>query len=179
MKRKGNDATARVKTGKHKHAMRKGSAMEKKIFNPETRQWEKVESEYDKQAREFMEKTGTTFKAILIGHDKYCPDDKESRDIYQIVLVRGEKTWTFRFGQSLSNSGKSLDDRRGRKAPKPYDVLACITKYDPDTFGDFCDECGYDNDSIKAHKIYLDVQKEWKKCERMFGDVIEELREIS
>jgi len=65
--------------------------------------------------------------------------------------------------------------------PKPtlYDILTCLTKYDPGTFEDFCGSYGYDEDSRKAFEIYLDVQKEWTGARDLFSDCLEELEEIS
>lgn len=159
-------------------------------------------NEYEKQAIDFLEATGTTFKAVLLGHMKQFIDDVEKRDVYEITLERKGESYTFRFGQSLVNSGgehelkriqKYEDDCRkaGRwpsaegyrriKAKKPtaYDVLACLQKYDPETFEDFCDNFGYDTDSRKALENYLAVQDEYKNVIRLFGDVMEDLEEIS
>ena len=158
-------------------------------------------NEYDKHANDFLTKTGTTFKAVLLGHMRHFIDDKEKRDVYEITLERKGKSYTFRFGQSLVNSGgehelgrrqKYEDDCRkaGRwpsvggyrriKAKKPtaYDVLACLQKYDPETFEDFCDNFGYDIDSRSALKIYLAVQDEYNNVIRLFGDVMEDLEDI-
>lgn len=66
-----------------------------------------------------------------------------------------------------------------KTTPTLYDVLACLTKYDPGTFDNFCDDYGYSTDSIKAQKTYLEVQEEFTNCSRLFGDVIEELMEIN
>lgn len=150
---------------------------------------------YEKQGQDFLERTGTKFKANLLYHDKYFPDDKESRDIYQITLTRGDRVWSFRFGQSLANSnteerkreieqvgfwtkeGKRL--RAEIKSPSAYDVLACITKHDPGTLQDFCNDYGYDIDSKKAEKIYFDVQHEWENVRYIFDDVLSELAEIN
>jgi hypothetical protein len=68
----------------------------------------KEESEYDKQASEFLKKTGTMFQARWLSNDKYFPDDKEKRDIYEIALSRGTRKWIFRFGQSIVHSGKYI-----------------------------------------------------------------------
>ena len=63
--------------------------------------------------------------------------------------------------------------------PDSYSVLACLTKYDPGTFEDFCNEFGYDVDSISATKTYEAVGKEWAGMERLFSDEdLELLREI-
>ena len=64
--------------------------------------------------------------------------------------------------------------------PSLYDVLACLTTYDPGTFKDFCSEFGYDTDSRKAEKIYNAVEGEWLKVQSLFNDdELEILREIN
>lgn len=61
---------------------------------------------------------------------------------------------------------------RNRKKiiPTPYDVLACLTKYDPGTFENFCGEYGYDEGSRKAEGVYHAVVKEYKKVRAFFSD---------
>jgi len=165
-------------------------------------------TDYEKQASDFLEKTGATIEAKLIGNFPYFDDDKESRDVYQITIARvDKKPWVFRFGQSIANSkGNTIEGEhptrissakklhyensgykylnpvgwiKRAKKPTAYDILACLTKYDPGTFEDFCDNFGYDTDSRKAEKTYFAVQKEFSECQKMFGDVIEELAEIN
>jgi hypothetical protein len=64
--------------------------------------------------------------------------------------------------------------------PTAYDILACLTKYDPRRFNDFCDEFGYDNDSIKARDTYEAVRDEWYEVDDFFSDEeLDELREIN
>lgn len=63
--------------------------------------------------------------------------------------------------------------------PTVYDILACLTKYDPGTFKDFCADYGYSDDSIKARDIYFAVQDEYSNVVRLFGDVMDELQEIN
>jgi hypothetical protein len=155
---------------------------------------------YNKQADDFLQKVGATIEIKLLGHFRYFDGDKESRDVYEITIKRGDrKPWVFSFGQSIANSKPSIDKKRekwadndGRmissmlakkefpyKPPTAYDVLACITKHDPGIFEDFCGDYGYDEDSRKAEKMYFDVQREAKECKRVFGDVINELDEIN
>lgn len=63
--------------------------------------------------------------------------------------------------------------------PTAYDVLTCLTKYDPGTFEEFCGEFGYDTDSRRAEKTYNAVFNEWLEITRLFNDKeIEALREI-
>jgi hypothetical protein len=62
-------------------------------------------NEYTKQAEDFLKKTGTEFKAEFLRFGKYFDDDKEERDIYKITLNRGNRSFSFEFGQSITNSG--------------------------------------------------------------------------
>jgi hypothetical protein len=59
-----------------------------------------------------------------------------------------------------------------------YDILACLTKHNPETFEFFCSEYGYDTDSINALKTYKAVQREFNGVNRLFADVLEQLQEI-
>jgi hypothetical protein len=150
-------------------------------------------NEYEKQANDFMAKVGATMETKLLGNMPYFDEDKESRDVYQVTLKRGGKVYSFRFGQSIAQSGEYVKRnphgrtvydheiiwrKGGRIAPTAYDVLACVQKSDVGTFEDFCGEFGYDTDSRKAEKTYFAVQKEYKEINGLFGDVIEELQEI-
>ena len=54
--------------------------------------------------------------------------------------------------------------------PTMYDILTCLTKYDPDSFENFCSEYGYDTDSRKAEKTYNAVYDEWLNVSRLFND---------
>lgn len=65
------------------------------------------------------------------------------------------------------------------KVPSAYDVISCLTYYDPGSFEDFCSEYGYETDSITAKKIYKKVKKEWAGVQSLFSDDdINYLREI-
>jgi len=85
-------------------------------------------------------------------------------------LIKQEIDYSF-----ISN----LDKVHYPEAPNAYSVLACLTKYDPGTFEDFCSEFGYDTDSKKAEKTYNSVVNEWNNIKALFNDAeIEELQEI-
>ena len=158
--------------------------------------------EYEQKAKDFLEKTNTTFKAEFVKHGKHFIDDKDTRDIYKVTFTRGERSFFVMFGQSINDSGFKLCFQGGRefnhpcverinktgnrdekvfkkeclsaiqslsglsiiqpKLPGAYDVLTCLQKYDVGSFKDFCDEFGYDDDSIKAHKTYKLVCEEYK-----------------
>lgn len=178
-------------------------------------------NKYDKQAKNFLAKTKTTFKVEFLKYDKYFESDKEKRDIYKITLKRGNREFSFDFGQSINCSmqwiantiyaknachklgnprlfGKNKNEmfknaklslfggiyndfvlNKNFEEPTPYSVLACLTKYDPESFEDFCSNFGYDTDSIKATKVYKAVVDEWKNVAMLWNDSeIEELQEI-
>ena len=59
-----------------------------------------------------------------------------------------------------------------------YDILSCLTKYDPETLENFCAEFGYDINSRDSKKTYNAVCKEYKAVEILFGDIMDELQEI-
>lgn len=127
-------------------------------------------TDYNKQATDFLNATSTTFKVKFYKHAKYFHEDEYLRDIYKISLIRGEKKHTFTFGQSIENKGIQ---------PSEYDILACITKYDPETFKDFCSEFGYNTNNRNAEKIYKAVCKEWAMVQDLWSEEeIELLREI-
>lgn len=156
-------------------------------------------TDYEKQAEDFLKSCNATLTTEKLGTFPYFDDEETPRDVYLITIVReGKDPWKFRFGQSLrhSQSGwekeyqklqqmgeplyKILKAKKGWvQSPSAYTVLASIEKYDVGTFEDFCSNFGYDMDSRKAEKTYFAVQKEASECQRVFGDVIEQLQEIN
>lgn len=77
-------------------------------------------------------------------------------------------------------AAQELKEAKAEAIPNAYDVLACLTKYDPGTFEDFCSEFGYNEDSITAVRAYIAVVKEYKQLERIFAaEELEALQEIN
>lgn len=131
-------------------------------------------TDYQKQANDFLEQTGTTLSFKFSGHDYHFEDDKEMRDIWKITIKRGKKRWVVKFGQSISDTGKQ---------PTAYDILTCLEKYDVGSFENFCSEFGYDLQPLSSYpkvmKIYKGVQREYQKLIDMYTeDEMELLREI-
>lgn len=134
-------------------------------------------NEYDKQADDFLKETNTKFSIKYLKHDKYFPDDKESRDIYRFKLTKDGKTYSGTFGQSITDS-------RSGKVPRPYDVLASLSADighgEYQSFEEFCDTFGYDQDSMKAHKIYNAVEKERQGITKLYSEKeLDKLGEIN
>jgi len=155
-------------------------------------------NEYDLQAETFLKETGTIFTARLIGTYDHFGDGVE-RDVYEVTLRNPKGSYTFKFGDSIDRTMKRLGtykphffrgsvydlqriqrhEKAKHKSIKAYDVLSCVTKYDPGSFEDFCWDLGYDPDSIKVLKTYLAVQEEYHNVAKLFTeDEMEKLEEI-
>lgn len=136
--------------------------------------------------------------------------EKTKRNLYEITLATPKGSMTFDFWDSIRNTeisrmtldeyaakrwnchpsnlkynekviaSKELKAKKADAKPTAYDILACMTKYDPGTFEDFCYEFGYDEDSRTAERIYFAVQKEYTQLSRIFTpEQMEELQEIN
>src|SRR6185312_12921531 len=100
-------------------------------------------SSYEQQAIDFLSDNKIEFATKFIGHDTHFDGDTEERDRFKCTFTKRLypiKTFTVIFGQSIASSTGN-----GSKKPTAYDVLACITKYDPGTFSNFCSDFGYGN----------------------------------
>ena len=62
-------------------------------------------NQYEKQANDFLEKTGAKIDIQFSNYGKHFDDDKENRDIYNITISRGNRRFSFKFGNSLNDSG--------------------------------------------------------------------------
>lgn len=125
-------------------------------------------NDYEKQALDFAKKYSVKLQ-ILGSEYKSMWNERQNRYVFKCKLSRNLKSYTFEFGQSIAN---------GSKEPTLYDILSCLTKYDPESFDNFCSEFGYDIDGRNAEKTYKAVCKEFAAVERLFGDVMDELQEI-
>lgn len=74
---------------------------------------------------------------------------------------------------------KDFSRNKNFSEPTAYDVLTCLTKYPVETFGDFCAEYGYEEDSRQAYKTYEAVKEEWQNVAMLWNETeLEDLREI-
>lgn len=127
-------------------------------------------TDYQQQAIDFANKYGVELEIGMARLGYHFEDDNQKRYIFPCTLTRDGKSYSFEFGQSIAD---------GAKEPTMYDILACMTKNDPYSFEDFCHEYGYDEDSRKAERTYEAVKEEWANVDDLFGDILEELQEIS
>jgi hypothetical protein len=94
---------------------------------------------------------------------KYFDDDTDPRNIYNITITYKDKTIGYKFGDSIYNT------KNGYR-PSKYDIL-CSLKTEsrcPLTFDEFCDDYGYNNDSIKAHETFERCSQFSKKIHDIF-----------
>lgn len=125
---------------------------------------------YEFQANKFCRDNNVIITSVFTGHKKHFNCDTQPRDTYAITILRGNASMTINFGQSIANKGKK---------PSSYDILACLTKYNPGSFEEFCNDFGYDADSRKAYDIYLLMCKEWQGVKDVFIGILEQLRGIN
>lgn len=78
---------------------------------------------YQQQALDFLNATGTkmTFKFKTFG--KHFIDDTSNRAIWRVRLSNSNGSYSFDFGNSID---------AGMQEPTEYDILACVTKYEPE-----------------------------------------------
>ena len=146
----------------------------------------KHESVYAYEARVVAAYYGLAMRAVYI---KTGPvkgwNDKMVHDHFIVVFEReafaenGKRTVSRTMETRFHGSAKDAETGL-HKTPSIYTVLACIQKYYPGTFEDFCDEFGYDTDSRQAEKTYQAVKKEYEDFAALFPEGIpDEIREIS
>ena len=68
-------------------------------------------NEYEKQAVDFLDKTGASFECEFVKFGKHFDGDTENRDVYKITLKRGSRQFSFDFGQSLNDSGLKFKNK--------------------------------------------------------------------
>lgn len=129
---------------------------------------------YEKQANDFLKETNTTFRVVSYNGTK--TEGNWTYDSWTVRLTRNGKNWTLPFKMGIGHKGEE---------PTAYDVLACVEKYDVESFEDFCDSYGYDiyNEDYddynkESKKIYEAVHREYNKVLEMFEDVLDKLRDI-
>ena len=74
-------------------------------------------TEYEEQAQEFLDKTGSTIKATFKGTtDKFI--EGLTNDVYKVTLARGDRKYIFDFTQSHADSGFKLLNTNTKKQVK-------------------------------------------------------------
>ena len=139
--------------------------------------------DYQKQGEDFLKDCKVKMSVKHTGFKPHFVDDKVSRNCYRVTFSRvlvttsGSGTNLEEYKEFSVSFGQSIAE--GLKTPTAYDVLTCLTKYEPGTLENFCSDFGYDTDSKKAEKTYKAVVKEWEKVSSFFSESeLEQLAEI-
>ena len=165
-------------------------------------------NEYLKQANEFLAKANATinieFSGLAVNRQW---KEKEKRCFYDVTITTPNGSMNFDFWDSIHNTKiqqmtleqwarkhhldiyyywdkvqaqRELKAAKEEAKPTAYSVLACLTKYDPGTFEDFCSDYGYDEDSRTAEQIYFAVCKEYRQLAKIFTpEQMKELQDIN
>lgn len=106
---------------------------------------------------------------ISLGKQLYFPDDKQERRVLKIVVERGTRRISFKYGQSIVDTEKPL---RKLESGLLYDILTCCSAeyYFPNSFIEFCSEFGYNEDSIKSRELFIKCKEQQSKLECIFED---------
>ena len=132
---------------------------------------------YDKQANDFCAKYGVEIIKNYVGTKKHFPNDKEQRDVYEIIVKRGDKHFTMTYGDSIKNTEENYN-RGKRIKPSNYDILCSLEKYGYEDVDDFASGLGIEKPS-EAIRIFEAVNKNYKDVSNMFTeDELVELSEI-
>ena len=137
-----------------------------------------LESEYTVKAEEFLKKNNIRFSQK---EGEVMPCDWDNGELHYMHLCRfynrnSGKSMTVRFFSSRNDywEGNSFTDS--------YSVLSCLQKYDVGDIENFISEFGYEihgySDFKKVEKTFKAVTREYKNVLRVFGDCLEDLREI-
>lgn len=134
-------------------------------------------TEYQKQAKEFLESCNATMKIKFVG-TKINPDwgNNVKRNKYVFAIKTPLGSMIDYFWNSEYNT------ERGSK-PTEYDILACLEKYDVGTIDDFVNEFGYEvhswSDVKRIENTYNAVVKMYHDlCSIFTPEQIKMLREI-
>lgn len=134
-----------------------------------------METDYQKQANDFLTRNNLTLKIEYKETGLYFAGDKEERNIYTFTLRNKttKKSYKAKFGDSIHNTYSGNE-------PNNYDILACLNPYDFRDFEEFCSNFGYNEDSRQAEKAYKAVCKEYAGLTRVLNeDQRNQLNEIN
>jgi hypothetical protein len=128
-------------------------------------------TQYQIDAEKFLTDTNTKLEVYFTGTRPHFTDEKVERDVYSVTLTRGNKSYTFDFGDTIANTEKHRIGQIGTwSKPNAYDILACLTTYEPeDNIDDFMAMYGYEKASV-ALKVYEAVKAEYKGLTSLYND---------
>jgi hypothetical protein len=135
-----------------------------------------MKTNYQKQAKDFLTDTKTMMtilKAIPQKHPIWSMEENKHGINYSVMMKNANGTYIFDFWNSIKAKAEN-------KKPSYYDVLACINPLSENNFKDFCDNFGYNTDSILADKTYQACLEQDRELKKLFtSEQLEKLSEIN
>lgn len=128
---------------------------------------------YIEQAKNFLSATHTSLEIIFLATEQNSVwNDTHKRNHYLFVLKNKKGYLVDDFWDSVHHTLKHLK-------PTEYDILSCLECWYVGPFHDFCNEFGYNADSVSAYKTYNACVRQYHALRKMFNDEeMEMLREI-
>jgi hypothetical protein len=130
-----------------------------------------MKDNYQQQAASFLAKHGIAFSFKLANTKRPSWDENRQCNHFIVTFRKGTRRVSFDFFDSISNFEKGIEELDA------YSVLSCCSSelYCPETFEEFCNEFGYDNDSRQAEKTFKALSKFSAKLQKFFDT--EEMRD--
>ncbi len=136
------------------------------------------ESEYNRQAIDFLVNTETTCEITFLGLS--MPDwGKQKVNHYEVTLKNKRGEFTFNFWDSINNTEK------GKKLGYDfYSVLACLSLNHHEDFDDFLSEFDFkitsESEYLKYKLTHLEIIRQDKALKKLFPESeLEQLFEIN
>ena len=160
-------------------------------------------NKYEQQANKFLIDTGTTFEIEFQYTGPYFPGGKEYRDVWRFILKNAMGEYSSTFGDSLAatraraplsyllnpsikKDAAILAERKKYRnyRPSAYAILACLEKYEPDSFDNWCADTGYNERSLSEYPAVMQTYQacvdQYRGLRRMFTEEqMEQLQDIS
>lgn len=133
-------------------------------------------NEYNEQAQEWLDATGSTLEIKRVPDYMQKPPLWEGPHGYQYVvkLKRNGKEYRFDFYDSYANQQKERNSNRiTRVQPTAYDILACLDTYIDESvsLGDFMADFGYEvKDVDRAQKTLIAIQEQTRALRGMYSE---------
>ena len=152
-------------------------------------------TDYEKQAQDFLDKTNTTIEKEFLKNDKHFEDDTSVRDIYNITIKRGNRSFDLTFGQSIMDSQyyqhKNIKERTytlsGAHRTGGYKIdrlsnykeyLKLIAGKIPTNYDILASITSYDPGTFENFCSDFGYDIDSKKAERIYNSVLEEWKNV-
>ena len=111
----------------------------------------------------FVQVNRISLTAEMVGRNPNMDGSENTMDNWKCVLRRPGHSMTIYFSKGFGHNGKRPE------AAEVLDCLASDASSAGESFADFCSNCGYDEDSRKAERIYKTIQHQGGRLNNFLG----------